>query len=105
VKQITDALGVNLQYAYNVLKEAKRGPKVKRKLGRPRKVKSPLEVPLIEEKEGSISYHEYDALRSELMTMTHLAEDRRQEIEELTVIIAYLEHRCARAEGSRGPAI
>ena len=104
-KQITDDLRVNLQYVYNVLKEAKRGPKVKLKLGRPRKVKSPLEVPLIEEKEGSISYHEYDALRSELMTMTHLAEDRRQEIEELTVIIAYLEHRCARAEGSRGPAI
>jgi hypothetical protein len=103
-KQITDALGVNLQYTYNVLKDSKRGPKVKRKLGRPRKVKSPLEVPPMKEK-GSISYHEYDALRSELMTMTHLAEDRRQEIEELTVIIAYLEHRCAKAEGSRGPAI
>jgi transposase len=104
VKQITDALGVNLQYAYNVLKEAKRGPKVKRKLGRPRKVKSPLEAPQTKEK-GSISYHEYDALRSELMQATHLAEERRQEIEELTIIIAYLEHRCARAEGSRGPAI
>lgn len=32
-------------------------------------------------------------------------EKLRQEINELTIIIAYLEHRCARAEGSRGVAV
>lgn len=98
-KQITDALGVNLQYVYNVLKEAKRGPKVKRKLGRPRKVVAPLAVPPVKRDP------ELDNLRRSVSEHANIVDGLKREIEELTIIIAYLEHRCARAEGSRGPAI
>jgi hypothetical protein len=98
-KQITDALGVNLQYVYNVLKEEKRGPKVKRKLGRPRKVVAPLAVPPVKRDP------ELDNLRRSVSEHANIVDGLKREIEELTIIIAYLEHRCARAEGSRGPAI
>jgi hypothetical protein len=98
-KQITEALGVNLQYAYNVLKEANRGPKVKRKLGRPRKMVAPLAVPPVKRDP------EFDNLRRSVSEHAHIVDGLKKEIEELTIIIAYLEHRCAKAEGSRGPAI
>jgi len=98
-KQITDALGVNLQYVYMVLKEERLGPKVKRKLGRPRKVGSPLAVPVVKRDP------ELDNLRRSVSEHAHIVDGLKKEIEELTVIIAYLEHRCAKAEGSRGPAI
>lgn len=102
--EIVKALGVNLQYVYSVFR-GKKKTKAKGKIGRPRKVQaSPLSVAAPKETKG-ISYQEYDALRSELMQATHLLQQRLQEINELTVIIAYLEHRCSKAEGHNGVAV
>ena len=102
--EIVKALGVNLQYVYSVFR-GKKKTKVKGKIGRPRKVQASLLSVAAPKETKGISYQEYDALRGELMQANHLAEERRQEIDELTVIIAYLEHRCFKAEGARGPSV
>lgn len=91
-KQITEALGVNLQYVYMVLKS-------KRKVGRPSKAESPLEVRDV--KRDS----EMERMQRSVSEHANIVDGLKKEIEELTVIIAYLEHRCAKAEARNGLAI
>lgn len=97
--EIVKALGVNLQYVYSVFR-GKKKTKVKGKIGRPHKVQSPWKaVPPLKRDP------ELDNLRRSVSEHANIVDGLKREIEELTIIIAYLEHRCAKAEGSRGPAI
>jgi sugar-specific transcriptional regulator TrmB len=95
-KQIAAALGANIQYVYNVLKQEKKGPKTKRKPGRPAKVTAPFDVPPVKRDP------EMDRMRNAVSEHARIVDGLRKEIEELTVIIAYLEHRVAKAERHRG---
>lgn len=98
-KQIAAALGANIQYVYNVLKQEKKGPKINRKRGRPAKVAAPFDVPPVKRDP------EMDRMRNAVSEHARIVDGLRKEIEELTVIIAYLEHRCAKAEARNGLAI
>jgi len=98
-KQIVAALGANLQYVYNVLKQERKGPKIKRKPGRPAKVASPFDAPPVKRDP------EMDRMRNAVSEHARIVDGLRKEIEELTIIIAYLEHRCAKAEARNGLAI
>lgn len=99
--QIAIALDTNLQYVYSVLRNEKKGPKIKRKPGRPRKVVSPMESAQPAVKRDP----EVERLRASVSEHAHIVDGLKKEIEELTVIIAYLEHRCAKAERHRGLAV
>jgi hypothetical protein len=98
-KQIVAALGANLQYVYNVLKQERKGPKINRKRGRPAKVASPFDAPPVKRDP------EMDRMRNAVSEHARIVDGLRKEIEELTIIIAYLEHRCAKAEARNGLAI
>jgi sugar-specific transcriptional regulator TrmB len=98
-KQIAVGTGANIQYVYNVLKQEKKGPKIKRKPGRPAKVKAPFDVPPVKRDP------EMDRMRNAVSEHARVVDGLKKEIEELTVIIAYLEHRCFKAEGARGPSV
>ena len=95
---IVKALGANLQYVYSVL----RGKKIAKKsrAGRPRKNISPLQTPVFKRENPELSN-----LRIAVSEHAHIVDGLKKEIDELTVIIAYLEHRCAKAEHHRGLAI
>jgi len=99
VKQIAETLNSNLQYVYTVLKEQQIGKKVKRKVGRPRKEVSSLTPPPVKHDP------EIDRMRSAVSEHARIVDGLKKEIGELTVIIAYLEHRCFKAEGARGPSV
>lgn len=96
---IVKALGVNLQYVYSILrgkKAAKKG-----KPGRPRKEQPVLVgVPPVKREDPEIRN-----LRMAVSEHAHIVDNLKKEINELTVIIAYLEHRCFKAEGPRGPSV
>ena len=102
--EMVKARGVNLQYVYSVLR-GKKAKKAKGKIGRPRKVQSPwkavapLAVPPVKRDP------ELDNLRRSVSEHARIVDGLKKEIEELTVIIAYLEHRCFKAEGARGPSV
>ena len=98
-KQIAVGTGANIQYVYNVLKQDKKGPKIKRKPGRPPKAKSPFDAPPVKRDP------EMDRMRNAVSEHARIVDNLKKEIEELTVIIAYLEHRCAKAEARNGLAI
>jgi hypothetical protein len=98
-KQIAVGTGANIQYVYNVLKQEKKGPKIKRKPGRPPKVAAPFDAPPVKRDP------EMDRMRNAVGEHARIVDGLRKEIEELTVIIAYLEHRCAKAEARNGLAI
>jgi hypothetical protein len=98
-KQIAVGTGANIQYVYNVLKQEKKGPKIKRKRGRPAKVAAPFDVPPVKRDP------EMDRMRNAVSEHARIVDGLKKEIEELTVIIAYLEHRVAKAERHRGLAI
>ncbi len=100
-KQIAVGTGANIQYVYNVLKQEKKGPKTKRKVGRPRKEVSPLDdvLPMVKRDP------EMDRMRNAVSEHARIVDGLKKEIEELTVIIAYLEHRVAKAERHRGLAV
>ncbi len=98
-KQIAVGTGANIQYVYNVLKKEKKGPKINRKRGRPAKVASPFDAPPVKRDP------EMDRMRNAVSEHARIVDGLKKEIEELTVIIAYLEHRCAKAEARNGLAI
>jgi hypothetical protein len=98
-KQVAVGTGANIQYVYNVLKQEKKGPKIKRKPGRPAKAKSPFDAPPVKRDP------EVDRMRNAVSEHARIVDGLKKEIEELTVIIAYLEHRCFKAEGARGPSV
>lgn len=97
--EIVKALGVNLQYVYSVFR-GKKKTKAKGKIGRPHKVQSPWKaVPPLKRDP------EVDRLRLAVSEHARIVDGLKKEIDELTVIIAYLEHRCFKAEGARGPSV
>lgn len=98
-RQIAVGTGANIQYVYNVVKQEKKGPKIKRKPGRPAKVTAPFDAPPVKRDP------EMDRMRSAVSEHARIVDGLKKEIEELTVIIAYLEHRCFKAEGARGPSV
>lgn len=79
--------GVKLQYIHSVKYLMKKANSVAKKRGRPRKDKPvPQTTPLYE--------HQHQQIRS-----------LRKEIEELTIVIAYLEHRVKQAEAKRAASV
>lgn len=96
-KEVADKLGVKLHYVHTTthLARKKAGLKPKRKVGRPRKVR-PVTVSVTDmtPRRNDAEEVRQIILKEYLTTIQNL----KQEIEELTVIIAYLEHRCAKAE-------
>lgn len=93
-EQVAQKLGTKKQYVHTVMymaRKAKNEKKVAKKIGRPKKhvtMAVPAGVPV-----------EFSSAQAE--TIRSL----RKEIDELTVVIAYLEHRCSRAEASRGTTV
>lgn len=102
-QQLAKELGCDVQYVYStqylhrkkveganpLAKKAE--SKVPAKRGRPKKAKFEAVAPM-----NTTTLHD-------LQTQT--IRNLRKEIEELTVIIAYLEHRCAQAEARRGASV
>lgn len=99
-KDVAAAVGTTIQYV-NTIKYLQNKPrKAKRKLGRPRKNVSPFDGAVLKREDPELR-----DLRIAVSQHAHVVDRLKKEISELTVIIAYLEHRCFKAEGPRGPAI
>lgn len=99
-KQIADKLKTKVQYVYTTLYLAKKGdavakPKRKAKKDNPF---TPIAEALGERVQAGLSEASLAALRNQNSAL-------RKEIDELTTIIAYLEHRCYRAESKNGAPV
>lgn len=87
IDQIVEKLKVKRQYVHSVAWLTKKRPK---KRGRP--AKKFVEAKPIDKNSW------FDKQSKEIISL-------RQEINDLTAVIVYLEHRCARAEAGRGTSI
>ena len=92
---VASKLGTKVQYVHSVkYLEGKKSKATRRKNARP------PEVPTFKREDSELR-----DLRIAVSQHAHIVDRLKKEIVELTTIIAYLEHRCFKAEGPRGPAI
>lgn len=102
-REIAEKLGTKIQYVYTTMcmDRKKNNPNAKSKVGRPKKAK-------VAKKNVALVPSKAIVPVNNVSLMDHYAKtirEMRTEINELTVVIAYLEHRCARAEAKNGASV
>lgn len=102
-KEIAKKFKTKVQYVYTTLymdRKSKEAARAQKESGPVKVAKNDPRMPKFEPRPVIVHSHN-DAIQ----VLQNKVDDLRKEIEELTVVIAYLEHRCARAEAKNGTSV
>lgn len=100
-KEIAKKFKTKVQYVYTTIYMDRKRQSNKQTKAQKASAKARPTAPVVEQAQSNLAGYLHkmnDALKREAASL-------RKEIDELTVIIAYLEHRCARAEAKHGSTV